>query len=73
MPEGLPLFLVRAGQDENPGLNETIDRFMASASTRNLPVALADLPSAQLAGLKIEFVDDVEQVLALVFGEAVAR
>jgi ATP-dependent Lon protease len=34
---------------------------------------LADIPSAQLAGLKIEFVDDVEQVLALVFGEAVAR
>jgi ATP-dependent Lon protease len=34
---------------------------------------LADIPSAQLAGLKIELVDDVEEVLALVFGEAVGR
>jgi ATP-dependent Lon protease len=34
---------------------------------------LADVPSTQLADLKIEFADDVEQVLRLVFGEGVVR
>ncbi len=46
VPKDLPLFLVRAGQDEMPGLNETIDRFMASALIRNLPVTLVNLASA---------------------------
>ena len=46
VPNDLPLFVVRAGQDEMPGLNETIDRFMASALIHNLPVTLVNLASA---------------------------
>jgi hypothetical protein len=38
----MPLFVVRAGQDETPHLNETIDRFMAHALAGNLPVSFAN-------------------------------
>lgn len=45
LPPRLPLFIVRAGQD-NPQLNETIDRFMAGALRCNLPVTFANHPTA---------------------------
>jgi hypothetical protein len=38
LPPGLPLFVVRAGRDEMPRLNESIDRFLAEAVSRNLPL-----------------------------------
>jgi hypothetical protein len=40
VPGGVPLLVVRAGLDEMPGLNETIDRFVGQATARNLPVSL---------------------------------
>ena len=46
LPRDLPLFIVRAGQDENPGLNETIDRFMDEALIQNLPVTFVNHPAA---------------------------
>jgi len=42
LPKHLPLFIVRAGQDEMPHLNETIDRFLAKALICNLPVTFAN-------------------------------
>jgi len=36
----IPLLIARAGQDEFPHLNQTIDRFIARALLRNLPVTL---------------------------------
>lgn len=45
LPKDLPLFLARAGQD-NPQLNETIDRFQAKAVSGNLPITFVNLPSA---------------------------
>jgi dienelactone hydrolase len=45
----VPLLLVRAGRDDLPGINETMDRFVASALRRGLPVTLvshADAPHA---------------------------
>ena len=42
LPKGLPLFVARAGRDETPGLNETIDRFVAEALAHNLPITLAN-------------------------------
>jgi hypothetical protein len=42
LPKDLPLFIVRAGQDEMPHLNETIDRFLAKALIHNLPVTFAN-------------------------------
>jgi len=41
LPRDMPLFIVRAGQD-NPQLNEAIDRFMLKALSRNLPVTFAN-------------------------------
>jgi hypothetical protein len=46
LPQDTPLFIVRAGQDEFPQLNETIDRFLARALICNLPVTFANHPAA---------------------------
>ncbi|MBV8202089.1 MAG: hypothetical protein JOZ15_15825 [Acidobacteria bacterium] len=46
LPPGTPLFIARAGKDENPGLNETIDRFVDQALRRNLPVTLVNHAAA---------------------------
>jgi hypothetical protein len=40
----VPLFLARAGRDTFPGLNETLDRFVTHALTRNLPLTLVNHP-----------------------------
>ncbi len=40
----IPLFLARAGKDQFPHLNESIDRFVAGALARNLPVTLVNHP-----------------------------
>jgi hypothetical protein len=46
LPEDLPMFIVRAGQDEMPHLNETLDRFVAKALTRNLPITFTNHATA---------------------------
>jgi ATP-dependent Lon protease len=58
------------------GIKEKVLAAKRAAVTRVILPAhnekdLADIPSSQLAGLKIEFADEVEQVLRLVFGEQV--
>ncbi len=42
LPQDLPLFILRAGQDQTPNLNETIDRFIVAALSCNLPVRFAN-------------------------------
>ncbi len=42
LPETLPLFIVRAGQEQLPHLNESIDRCFAKALTLNRPVTLVN-------------------------------
>lgn len=46
MPKGLPLLIVRAGLDEMPHLNETIEAFMTGALTCNLPVTFINHATA---------------------------
>jgi acetyl esterase/lipase len=46
LPEDMPLFIARAGRDQTPHLNETIDRFMAKALTCNLPVTFVNHSTA---------------------------
>jgi len=46
LPSDTPMLLVRAGQDEIPGLNATLDRFLAAAVRRNLPITLVNHPTA---------------------------
>jgi len=42
LPRRLPLFVARAGRDEFPGLNDTIDRFLTAALRANLPVTFVN-------------------------------
>jgi hypothetical protein len=42
LPDTLPLFIVRAGQDQLPHLNESIDRCFAKALTLNRPITLVN-------------------------------
>jgi hypothetical protein len=44
LPRDVPLFVARAGRDEVPRLNETLDRFVTAALARNLPVTLVNHP-----------------------------
>jgi acetyl esterase/lipase len=57
LPRDLPLFVVRAGQDQMPHLNDSIDAFVAAALARNLPVTLANHPTGPHA---YDIVDDSE-------------
>jgi acetyl esterase/lipase len=40
----VPLFIARAGRDQMPRLNETLDRFVAKALTGNLPLTVVNHP-----------------------------
>jgi acetyl esterase/lipase len=55
LPSDVPLFLVRSGRDEFPGLNDTLDRFVSDALARNLPVTLVNHATA---GHAFELNDD---------------
>jgi acetyl esterase/lipase len=46
LPQNIPLFIVRAGKDETPHLNETIDRFLAQALICNLAITFANHAAA---------------------------
>ena len=46
LPRDTPLFIARAGRDEIPHLNETMDRFLAQALARNLPLTFVNHPQA---------------------------
>jgi hypothetical protein len=41
-PRDRPLFVARAGQDQMPALNEALDRFVAAALARNLPITVVN-------------------------------
>lgn len=45
-PKDVPLFIVRAGQDQMPHLNETLERFLSAALTHNLPVTFMNHTAA---------------------------
>jgi hypothetical protein len=46
LPRDVPLLIVRAGQDQMPGLNETLDRFVDKALACNLPVTFVNHAAA---------------------------
>jgi len=43
---GIPLFIVRAGKDETPGLNVALDGFVTRAVAENRPLTLVNYPEA---------------------------
>jgi hypothetical protein len=40
----IPMFIARGGRDDMPGLNVALDRFVAAALARNLPITLVNHP-----------------------------
>ena len=42
----IPLFVARAGQDQFPGLNASLDHFLAAAVASNLPISFVNHPDA---------------------------
>jgi acetyl esterase/lipase len=46
LPDGVPLFLVRCGRDEFAGLNEALDRFVATAIAAGVPLTLVNHATA---------------------------
>jgi hypothetical protein len=46
LPRDVPLFIVRAGQDLFPHLNEALDGFLSKAVSSNLPVTFVNHPTA---------------------------
>jgi hypothetical protein len=46
LPNNIPLWVTRAGGEQFPGLNESIDRFVSKAAARNLPITLVNHASA---------------------------
>jgi len=46
LPTDVPLFVARAGRDETPGLNRSLDRFVAGALQRDLPLTVVNVPRA---------------------------
>jgi acetyl esterase/lipase len=42
LPQDLPLFIVRAGQEQFAGLNDSIDRFVAKAIAGNRPITVVN-------------------------------
>ena len=68
LQKDIPLLIARAGQDEIPHLNETMDRFLSNAVSRNLPITFVNHPMAPHA---FDIMDDsersreiIEQILA---------
>ncbi len=57
LPADVPLFIARAGQDQIPHLNETLDRFLSKALAHNLPFAFVNHPAAPHA---FDLLDDSE-------------
>ena len=43
----IPMFIARAGQDANPGLNDAMDRFIASALAANAPITVFNHPAGE--------------------------
>ena len=46
LPKDMPMFIVRAGQDQIPHINETIDRFLIHGLTGNLPITFLNHATA---------------------------
>ena len=46
MPADLPVFIARAGQEQDPGLNRALDRLVAAMLAANRPVTCVNFAAA---------------------------
>lgn len=68
LPRQVPLFIARAGRDEMPYLNDALDRFVAAAVKRNLPVTLVNHPDAPHSFDLMDARDASREIIRLVLG-----
>ncbi len=62
-PENTPILVIRAGKDEFPGLNESIDNFEAEAVSRNSPVSVIRYPEGVHA---FDTLDDSQRSIEMI-------
>lgn len=72
LSSAVPLFLARAGGDETPGLNAALDRFIAAAIARNLPVTIANHPTGPHAFDLLDDSDMTRQIVGQILSWTVA-
>ena len=53
LPAGVPMLFIRAGLEQFPGLNEALDKVVARALARNLPLTLVNHPTG-VHGFELE-------------------
>ena len=63
LPKHMPLFIARAGQDELPHLNETLDRFLSKALACNLPVTFVNHAAAPHAFDLLHDSEDTREII----------
>jgi hypothetical protein len=63
LPDHVPLLIVRAGRDQLPNLNDTIDRFVSGALSRNMPLTLVNHAEGPHA---FDLFDDSERSRAII-------
>ena len=62
-PENTPILVIRAGKDEFPGLNESVDNFEVEAIARNSPVSVIRYPEGVHA---FDSLDDSQRSIELI-------
>ncbi len=65
LPPDVPLYIVRAGLEPDPGLNHAIDRFVAAALARSLPITCVNYAGAPHA---FEIFHDTAQTREVIRG-----
>ncbi len=73
LPRGVPLLVVRAGRDEMPGLNDSIDRFRSRTASAGLAVELLEHPSGPHAFDIMDDSDTSREVISAVLAFLCAR
>jgi hypothetical protein len=68
MAGDIPIFIARAGQDEMPGLNRTLDEFIGGALAANLPVTLVNHSNAPHAFDLFDDTAATRRVIATILG-----
>jgi len=68
LPKDAALFLARGGQDEIPGLNQALDRFVAEALRCNLPVTLMNHPAGPHGFDYADESEDSKQIIRSALG-----
>jgi hypothetical protein len=66
----VPMFVARAGADEMPQLNGTLDRFIANALARNLPLTVVNEPAAPHAFDLLQDTGATREIVSRILGFA---